>query len=637
MLFHENIRPQYASGVILRLRLRGTFVFTFFTCLGVPALAGGAILRVPADQGTIQGAVNASANSDTVLIAPGTYFENINFSGKAITVTSEGGPTVTIIDGGSSGPVVTFAASESTQSVLSGVTLQHGQATSAAGYNGGGIRIVNASPTISGNVITNNIAGSAGGGISVQSGSPVIRNNSITKNGQIPGWSGGIGGGIYITGTGTALIVGNTISNNDQAQGSGGGIGINAASPLIQKNIIRGNSSWSGGGAIYIINTSSPLIVGNLVLDNAAAIGGGVYWTAISGSAPSLLSNTFNNNSALSRGSAVYTSGFTSSARIINNVIVSTAGSNALYCDTTYSPMPPVMKANDIFASAGAPYAGSCSSLNGTNGNLSADPKFRNAESADFHLVTGSPAIDTGIADPSLLSADLDGNPRVQDGDGNGTDVVDMGAYETAAQDVTPPVTTSAAKPAANTSGWSKTDVSLTFTATDNTGGTGVKQIQYTLAGADPHIIAGAAATLNLSTEGTTILSYGALDNAGNPEVLRTLAIRIDKTAPVVSGMPAAGCTLSPAKHQLVTVASVTGRDGLSGLASLNVSATSNEPDSGTGGGDLPGDIVISGGMVQLRAERAPNGRGRTYTVTAKAVDLAGNVSTATASCAVPK
>jgi pantoate kinase len=94
---------------------------------------------------------------------------------------------------------------------------------------------------------------------------------------------------------------------------------------------------------------------------------------------------------------------------------------------------------------------------------------------------------------------------------------------------------------------------------------------------------------------------------------------------------------LSPAKHQLITVANVTASDALSGVASMSVSAISNEPDSGTGGGDLPGDIVISGGTVQLRAERAPSGKGRVYTITATATDIAGNTATSKATCGVPK
>jgi len=127
------------------------------------------------------------------------------------------------------------------------------------------------------------------------------------------------------------------------------------------------------------------------------------------------------------------------------------------------------------------------------------------------------------------------------------------------------------------------------------------------------------------------------VDNAGNAEVMKSIGIKIDKTAPAISGMPAPGCTLSPVKHQMVVVATVTASDLLSGLASLNVSATSNEPDSGTGGGDVPGDIVINNGTVQLRAEHSPGSKGRIYTISATASDVAGNTRIATATCVVPK
>jgi hypothetical protein len=84
-------------------------------------------------------------------------------------------------------------------------------------------------------------------------------------------------------------------------------------------------------------------------------------------------------------------------------------------------------------------------------------------------------------------------------------------------------------------------------------------------------------------------------------------------------------------------VANITAADSLSGVASLSVTAISNEPDSGTGGGDDPGDIIINGGIVQLRAERSPSGKGRIYTITATVIDVAGNTVTAVGSCSVPK
>ena len=66
-----------------------------------------------------------------------------------------------------------------------------------------------------------------------------------------------------------------------------------------------------------------------------------------------------------------------------------------------------------------------------------------------------------------------------------------------------------------------------------------------------------------------------------------------------------------------------------------SVTATSNEPAN-------PGpDIVITGSglqprTVQLRAERLGTGTGRVYTITAKATNVAGVASTATATCTVP-
>src|SRR5437016_1611947 len=112
-------------------------------------------INVPADQPTIQGAINAANNGDTVLVAPGTYYENINFNGKAVTVTSSGGPSVTIIDGGQNGSVVTFDSGETVSSGLNGVTLQNGHASyngSNDSGRGGGIQIINSSPTVTGDV-----------------------------------------------------------------------------------------------------------------------------------------------------------------------------------------------------------------------------------------------------------------------------------------------------------------------------------------------------------------------------------------------------------------------------------------------------------------------------------------------------
>src|SRR5439155_21789492 len=169
--------PTILRGGLLRL--------TLLIILGLtPHAARAATINVPAGQPTIQAAINAASNGDTVLVAPGTYRENINFMGKAITVTSSGGPAVTTINGGAAASVVTFSSNEGTNSVLSGFTITNGLGSNNLTGSGGGITIYSASPTVKGNVITNN-KGGAGCGIHAQASSAVIQANVITYNGDV--------------------------------------------------------------------------------------------------------------------------------------------------------------------------------------------------------------------------------------------------------------------------------------------------------------------------------------------------------------------------------------------------------------------------------------------------------------------
>jgi hypothetical protein len=210
--------------------------------------------------------------------------------------------------------------------------------------------------------------------------------------------------------------------------------------------------------------------------------------------------------------------------------------------------------------------------------------------------------------------------------------------------DTIPPVTTVTPSPGPNANGWNNTNVTVTFNSTDNEpNGTGVKQLTITLSGAQSGsmVVPGVTASVQITTEGTTILTYFGTDNAGNQETAKTLTIKIDKTSPVISGMPAAGCMLWPPNHKFVQVATVTAADALSGLApgSFRVTGASNEPIASTD--PMSPDIIItqtapSTFTVQLRAERLGTGTGRVYTLNASAGDLAGNAATSTATCTVP-
>src|SRR5216683_2355821 len=159
-----------------------------FALAGVPSSLASTI-NVPLDQPTIQAGINAAKTGDTVLVAPGTYIENINFMGKAITVKSSGGRNVTIIDGNAAAPVAAFITNEGSHSVLSGFTLQNGVGTFPFAYQGGGVS-------------KNNTAGD-GGGVGVSFGSPILSGNTITQN------SAQFGGGVAFVGDSHAQVLHN--------------------------------------------------------------------------------------------------------------------------------------------------------------------------------------------------------------------------------------------------------------------------------------------------------------------------------------------------------------------------------------------------------------------------------------------
>jgi hypothetical protein len=77
-------------------------------CLALPSSSLAIVIRVPADQPTIQEGINAALPGDMVLVAPGTYSglnnQDLDFLGKDIVVTSEAGPQTTIIEPISGGP-----------------------------------------------------------------------------------------------------------------------------------------------------------------------------------------------------------------------------------------------------------------------------------------------------------------------------------------------------------------------------------------------------------------------------------------------------------------------------------------------------------------------------------------------------
>ena len=203
--------------------------------------------------------------------------------------------------------------------------------------------------------------------------------------------------------------------------------------------------------------------------------------------------------------------------------------------------------------------------------------------------------------------------------------------------DNVPPTTATSAMPAANSNGWNNTDVIVSLMATDNPGGSGVKQVRYTLSGAQvgEATITGSNASASVSTEGITTVTYFATDNAGNQEAAKTLVVRVDKTPPTLTCGVSPG-QLWPPNHKMVPVtASVTQTDALSGPAGFALaSITSNEGDPAA---DIQGFVVGAPSLSgHLLAERLGDGTGRVYTLIYSGRDLAGNSATCTTTVLVP-
>jgi hypothetical protein len=232
-------------------------------------------IHIPADFPHIQQGIAAADNMDTVLVAPGTYFENINFMGKKPLVVAsqfilDGDTnhiTNTIINGSQpldpdKGSVVTFESGEDTTSVLCGFTITGGTGTfiEEAGNArfGGGVFIVSGGKLLNNhieyNTITNN-DWTAGGGVCangpfVPQPWVVLRGNIIRHNKSISINNQALGGGIECWYN--LIMIGNKFSYNEakgKIRGDGGGGRISGNfGPIkvdIRNNLITHNKAVS--------------------------------------------------------------------------------------------------------------------------------------------------------------------------------------------------------------------------------------------------------------------------------------------------------------------------------------------------------------------------------------------------------
>jgi parallel beta-helix repeat protein len=309
-----------------------------------------------ADYQTIQQAINNANNDDTVIVAPATYYENVDFIGKAITVTStdpEDWAVVesTIINANDVNSAVIFTNSEGPASIITGFTITGGVGTAVTGLFtsrlGAGVCCYYSSPTITKNIIIGNTGGSA----------------------------------------------------------SGGGVGGLNSNAIVTRNIIKQNTASNGGGVANWYGNMK--VSNNLIYENIASTGGGITSYNNGGE---FINNTLVDNSSTSIAENIYAYG----DFIISNNIIFKGTSDGESGINIVGANIYTFSYNNVFGGGGGDY-GTLPDQAGINGNISVDPLFVNEDTNDFHLQPLSLCVNTG--DPAFVAGvgetDIDGDVRV--------------------------------------------------------------------------------------------------------------------------------------------------------------------------------------------------------------------------------
>ncbi|MFZ4722392.1 MAG: thrombospondin type 3 repeat-containing protein [Phycisphaerales bacterium] len=221
---------------------------------------------VPFEYSSIQSAINASVNGDTIFVAPGAYYEKFSLGSKQITLKSIGGRELTYIDGnGTNGTLLTIDGGQTASTVIDGFTFWYAQ-------GGWAIRIANASPVIRNCRLLYNSYNTDGAALRIESPSTAAITDCVIDSN-----TANMGGGLW---TNANPVLTRATFTNNTANDDGGAVRIVSPSTGIRfiDSTFSGNKAQGGGdhrgGAVYATNAANPSFTNCSFTSNLASSAG---------------------------------------------------------------------------------------------------------------------------------------------------------------------------------------------------------------------------------------------------------------------------------------------------------------------------------------------------------------------------
>lgn len=385
--------------------------FTSLIYLSLLITINSQIIRVPSEHPTIQAGIDAASDGDTVLVAPGEYFENLEIA-KSILLTSNfmnaedtSFISNTVINGSLiETSVIHVYGDMSVHPIIQGFTITEGKGIEAVMdiFVGGGI-FTTTNVTIQFNKIVNNTISSAdgiclGGGICTliepdKNGLEILIQFNNIANNSLEGFldAGGGGIGIYAyteVSSGDVRILNNIITNN-------------------QISTVKLVDGLSGGGGIQLSPGFPVLVSKNIISNNKGIFGGGILLGHSWGARAKIINNTIVGNEATQKGGGLCIRH--GRADIANSIF----WNNVAPVDSCISARGDL---NINYSLTSREYAG-------TN-NITENPLL----TEDFLLLNNSPAIDAGNPEASFNDIEDSNNPGTPLWPSKGSQINDIGA-----------------------------------------------------------------------------------------------------------------------------------------------------------------------------------------------------------------